>query len=348
MKRILILITLTLLISCNPNPKNGFVMKGKIKGDIPIYIFLYYENKIDSSLIENGNFYFEGKVDKPVGAYFHIQNNSNMIDDRFYLENKNIQIEISNQKKLMNNLELNFIKIDTISGSATEIMRRDFEIFVNENQNNSNWNSKLFSKLDSIISSNPRNDFSYNEFLSQIKNGNLNSNQINHLFKKLDTLDLSIVQIEDIHQGINPDKILKVGKQLYDFELPSTDSVNIKTTDFRGKILLIDFWASWCKPCRELNPELLEIYKEFKGSNFEILGVSLDTDIEKWNKAILKDELIWKNVIDTLTRNGKVSAKYKINAIPANYLINKTGTIIAKNIEITELRKLLEKERLIK
>lgn len=338
-----------LIVSCSTKKtENSFSLNGTINGDIPEVIYLYLDqgNERDSAVIKNGKFYFEGKVDRPIGVRFHIHNFAVMVDDYFYLENKNIQIEVSNEIRTMKGKEINFIKIDTIIGSATEVMRYDYETFVNANQNDSDWNLKLFSRLDSIISSNPRNDFCYNEFLSQIKKGSLNSNQINNLFKKLDTSALSIVQLEAIHQGINPDQILKVGKQLYDFELPSVDRVNITTTDFRGKLLLIEFWASWCKPCRKANPALLEVYKEFKDSNFEILGVSLEKDIEKWNKAILKDGLIWENVIDTLVFEGKVVAKYNIGFIPTNYLIDKEGKILGINIEIEELRRILEKEEL--
>lgn len=149
--RILILITLTLLIvSCKLNSNEKFTIQGVIKGDVPEYLFLFYENKIDSVLIEKGKFYFEGKVDKPVEAYFHIPNYSNMVNDFFYLENENIQIEIFNKKKQMKGVD---------------------------------WNSKLFSKIDNIISLNSRNEFSFNMFLAQVENGSLDSSQIEYLYK---------------------------------------------------------------------------------------------------------------------------------------------------------------------
>lgn len=341
MKKILILTLL--LISCKHNQKESFIINGKIKGDIPEYIFLYSENKKDSSFIENGKFHFKGKVNKPVAAYFHINNHSTMVNDLFYLENKSIQIEISNQKKKINGIILNFIKTDTISGSPTEVLRQNFETFESENNKDLDWNLKLFSKLDNIISKNPRNDFSINQLLYQINKGDLNSNQINHLYKKIDTLEMSIVQLETIRQAIHPEQILKIGNHLYDFELPNSDKKNINTADFRGKILLIDFWASWCSPCRKMNPELLDIYKEFKEFDFEILGVSLDSDIKKWNKAIIKDTLIWKNVVDIQAFDGKISAKYNISEIPTNYLIDENGVILDKNISIDDLRIFLKR-----
>jgi len=342
MKKILIpILLILLLVGCKPQPKESYTINGTITGEIPNYIYLYNRDKIDSSLVKNGTFNFKGKVDRTSGVYFHIKNNSSMIDDRFYLENKNIEIEISNQIKTINGLELNFIKIDKINGSETELLSRKFKSFSENNWKKSNWNSILYSKLDSIITLRPKNVFSYDILLHYISKKELESTQIINLFKKLDTTDLSIVQLEKIHREINPNRILSEGKHIYDFALPNPNDKMISTLGFRGKILLIDFWASWCKPCRKLNPELIEIYKEFKESNFEILGVSLDTEKEKWKNAISKDRIPWENIIDTLAFEGKVSAKYNIHSIPSNILIGKNGIIMGKNISIENLRKIL-------
>jgi len=342
MKKILIPILLILLLArCKSKPEETYSINGKITGDIPEYIYLYNKGKIDSSTVKNGVFNFKGKIDRPRGVYFHIKNNSSMIDDRFYLENKDITIEISNKKKKINGLELNFIKIDKISGSKTEILRHNFKIFSEINKKKLDWNSILYSKLDSIITVNPKNDFSYHLLLSHISKGELNSTQINNLYKKLDTIQLSIVQLEKIHQVINPNRVLSKGKKIYDFYLPNVNDKIISTSNFRGKILLIDFWASWCKPCRKLTPDLIEIYKEFKSSDFEILGVSLDTKIDKWKIAISKDKIPWENVIDTLAFEGKISASYNIHFIPFNILIDKNGMILGRNISIEDLRKSL-------
>ena len=130
MKNSLLLITLAFcLAQCTSRPEDTFSIDGKIKGEVPAYIYLHKNNQVDSTEVKNGMFRFEGKLTKPTAVYFHINEHSSMIDGLFYIEDKDIGIEISNSKKNINNLTLNFIQIDTIYGSPTEILRRNFERF---------------------------------------------------------------------------------------------------------------------------------------------------------------------------------------------------------------------------
>jgi peroxiredoxin len=102
--------------------------------------------------------------------------------------------------------------------------------------------------------------------------------------------------------------------------------------DLKGKYVLVDFWASWCPPCREENPNLVATYAEFKDKNFEILGVSLDREFGPWKKAIEDDKLTWKHISDLQYWNSGAAQTYGIKAIPQNVLVNPEGIIIAKNI----------------
>jgi len=132
------------------------------------------------------------------------------------------------------------------------------------------------------------------------------------------------------------------GQQAPDLSLPSTEGKTVSIASFRGKYVLVDFWASWCNPCRQENPNVVNAYKQFKDKNFTILGVSLDKDKSPWLKAIKDDQLSWTQVSDLAYWNSKAVETYKLESIPFNILIDPQGKIIAEGLRGAELEKKLQ------
>jgi len=133
-----------------------------------------------------------------------------------------------------------------------------------------------------------------------------------------------------------------VGSVAPDFTLNSIEGKSISLRDFRGKYVLVDFWASWCPPCRAENPNVVAAYNRFKEENFTILGVSLDENADKWKEAVNKDGLIWDHVSDLQGWESAVAALYGVQSIPANFLIDPSGKIVAVNLRGDGLEKILQ------
>ena len=132
------------------------------------------------------------------------------------------------------------------------------------------------------------------------------------------------------------------GQPAIEIALPSANGDTIRLSSLKGKVVLLDFWASWCGPCRVANKGLTKIYQKFKAKGFEIYSVSLDNEKENWLKAIKKDQLPWTQVSDLKAWNNAASTAYGIKGIPFNVLLDKDGIIIAKNLRGDELMKKLQ------
>ncbi|MEJ6588558.1 MAG: TlpA disulfide reductase family protein [Crocinitomicaceae bacterium] len=197
-----------------------------------------------------------------------------------------------------------------------------------------NQNSAAIVLALSVI--NPQQETkSYASVIQQLQKG----------FPKSVTVQNYVKGFEQLMAEMETNKPLGVGKTAPDFEELMRDrKTKMKLSDLRGKVVLIDFWASWCGPCRRENPAVVEIYNRYKDQGFTIMSVSLDKDLEKWKKAIAADQLTWPNHVSDLGGwQSKVSRQYQVSSVPFTVLIDQEGKIIKTNLRAAALETELKK-----
>ncbi len=324
----LLLITIPLCYSCNSKTKQekSYIINGKIEGikngeAILAKLDLVSNERIniDTSDIIDGNFSFTGQIESPYLHTLFLNGDKDKI--HFFLENS--QIDISGD---MNDLE----KIKVV-GSKEDSLHRSYAM------------DDIFDRKKGMEIMLDYPSYSFAAFTAYYQF------QIHNI--QLDTLDMIInnfkpavkqsVYFKHLIELYTTLKRVAISEPAPKFAIPDTKGKIVQLDDFKGKYVLIDFWASWCAPCRAANPALVEVYHHFSDKNFAILGISVDKNKEQWEKAIEADQLPWVQ-LSTLEGWGEVSDTYGVKAIPQNFLLDPDGIIIGKNLEPEHLIEKLE------
>ena len=363
MKHQLIYLTsiLILLVSCQQN-KNHYDLTVKMIGNEQIskmYLYKDMESAIDSVESENGIFNFSGLLEEPqlclilskeypnerlvfvldygktrikagpsklseseISFEFAVNNNLREQFQKQWIEyeDKNLAPIIPDLRKAQKEddkgqIDFYKAKLDSL---ALDMRQKIYE-FVESNSDCHGMAEVISEEL--II----RSYLKPEEFL---KVYNLYSERIKQSFygKKLK---------EYIDETNAPS--IKVGDKIIDFKMEDVHGNEVSISEFKEKYVLIDFWASWCGPCRADNPNLVKAYETYNSKGFEIVGISLDTDKNAWLKAIKKDKLSWTNLSDLKGWQNKLAQHYKIKGVPTNMLLDSNGQIIELDLHGTKL-----------
>lgn len=345
MKNTALIFVILLFLSCddktekNTEIRKSFTLSGIINGNYSDYIYLNYGTVKDSAKVLNNSFEFKGVVDKPISGSLNLKPYANIVP--LYIENSEISIQGDYQELFQNGKDYNILNITDIKGSYTAKIQEEYKVFYQANQNKENFQTLLYSKLKSFIEINKSHPFSgailgENALIEPI----LSKRELIELYSKIDTSQQHKEDLEMFKMGIaNLDKYGK-NKQFLEFSLPNTEDKNIEIKSFLGKTTLIDFWASWCGPCRIKHPKMIMLKEKFEHTDFDIVSVSIDDNINSWIKAIEKDNLDWTNLIDI---DKKINDELEIPAIPFNYLIDKKGIVLGVNLSLEQIENELNK-----
>lgn len=330
MKKVTYVAFILLLVSCQHETGPEFSMTGKTNG-LENGTMIYLDNAdsqsidlIDSTAVKNNSFVFHTKLsNSPLHVVIRTNDDHNY---RFlWLENNSMTFDAS---------ESNFENA-SVTGSKEEILaqplRKELEHLSEENQR-AREIEFIKKHPNSIVSAETLSVYSTVYGKAKTK----------ALFDLLSEKNKSSKYGQMISDYIQMPEEPKVGEQFVDFEMLDPNGNPKKLSDLKGKTVFLDFWASWCAPCRKENPKLVKTYKKFHPKGFEIFAVSLDENKDQWLKAIRKDHLNWEHVNDFNGQSNKAAFLYGVEGIPDSFLIDSTGIIIARDLRGKQLDKKLE------
>lgn len=347
----------------------SFEIFGKISGEYKSQIYLFFENQFSkkdsiSAFIKDGNFYLKERAVLPILCRIHFGEKTNIQD--IYIDSEKTFLSLSSKLSEKNTPDSlggarTHFEIDSVSGSQNQNIIVAYQIWKKQsqeiNESNGQKASNYFAELQSLAIKYPSNKatvyliagrgFLMGSRYMLMENFPLKYSQVNELKSLLSESLKNTYEWNNLTgflYSLEKEDKKVLNTPFFNVILKDSKGEKINTNHFNKKFKLIDFWASWCKPCRALNPELKTLYVKYKNKNFEIIGVSLDEDKTAWKKAILQDNLKWTQLNDEKTFEGQLAKYYNIGTIPQNILVDDKNQIIGINLSIKEIEIILKQK----
>jgi peroxiredoxin len=366
MKRIGFFVAIgVLLASCsNESNENAYKVSGTIEGvDEGEVVLQKYDasgtEAIDSAKIVDGSFSFSGSIDYPQLHFISVNDNQGSI--AFFLESGDIRIDADSEN--LQDADIKGSELTTLfekfnnempykdrnmeirdeynaareAGEEDKMQQLSKEFQDNMAEQQQYFHDFAFSNTDNVVGA----------FMAMNLAGSLEFPELEKLVAEYEEnisgghpyVTRIKEMMEPMRKQMEARENTRDGNVAPDFTLTDKDGNEKSLSDFQGKYVFLDFWASWCRPCRNENPNLIKAYEQYGGEDFEIVGVSLDKTKDPWIKAIEDDNITWMQLHDP---NGEVATEYGVESIPFTILLDKEGVVIAKNLRGEALQNKLD------
>lgn len=327
-------------------------------------IFLSYKQDnnyvLKTAVVSDKKFSFSGLVNKPVRATLYRNENPERVNFimesvQVYLETGTIQVDYRSTTGSTTvsgtglNDTLQLLQNDLKSLLLQRMQIKDPDFFTEAEKRDTARVSRNKAALEQIFYQEADAKLAFaarypNSYVSLMALSDVS--RINSYIFETDTVFRMLPEsLQQTPEGKKiSDRILKKkqvlpGMKTVDFTLPDSHNNMISLSSFNGKYVLLDFWASWCGPCREEHPNLKQVYEQYRSRGLVVISVSIDTDKQKWLNAIAKDGLTWPQLSDLKANQSEVYLAYGITSIPANFLIDLNGIVIAKDLKGEALKR---------
>jgi len=358
MRNVLTILVIALTVLSCQSAKDQYSIKGSIQGVETGKVYLQklvdgQPQSVDTANLVGGNFTFKGKMEMPDIRFLRL--NEQDYFAQFFLDNSSITVAANKDS----------LRSTKITGSPTQEV---FKIYIAEMEKLSNEVKALQDKYQNAMSMNntevaekakidyqamiDNNKVYTKNFVKEHSNSVVSAYiTLFQLANQIDGTELDSITskfapeiskseyVVKLKELVQEQKKTAVGALAPDFTMNDTEGKPVQLSSLKGKIVLVDFWASWCGPCRQENPNVVKLYQQYHSKGFEILGVSLDKTKEDWLKGIKDDNLTWIHVSDLQFWQNAAARLYSVNAIPQSFLLDKDGKIIGKGLRGEQLGK---------